>query len=259
MSLLKQIVPEIYSNFFNEKLLNLNVTEKKANCSNCNRSRDRRFSYLYQPNLKCCTFYPLVPNFAIGGILQNQLPGAIILKEKIKNRQFSLPLGAFPTLKFQYEFMNLEFTDFGTREDLLCPYYNKLENNCNIWQFRGVVCTTYFCVSDRGPSGQNFWKNMSDYLSYVEMCLAEECLVQLDFSPRDLSDQLTFLNRTEWTAEETVQNFLNAADFKKYWNGYTDFQEFYLKCFNHVASLSKKEFNVVMGDQGRLLLDRVLG
>lgn len=257
MTLLKQILPDIYFNLLDSQLLNSEVTETKANCANCTRSRDKRFLYLYKPDLKCCTFYPFVPNFAIGGILHHQLKGAEVFKNHLQQKKFTLPLGAFPTLQFQYEFMNREFTDFGNREDLLCPYYDRQENNCKIWNYRGVVCTTYFCTSNRGAQGQNFWKNLSDYLSYIEMSLAEECLVQLDFSPRDISDQLNYLNRTEWTAEETIQQSIDAKEFKLFWNGYTDYEEFYLKCFNHIKNMSKKEFNEIMSSQGKELLKRL--
>lgn len=257
MALLKEILPEFYSDLLDKKLLESDATETKATCGNCLRSRDKRFQYLYKSYLKCCTFYPLVPNFAIGGILDKKLPGAAVIEKKIKERQFTLPLGAFPTLKFQYEFMNREFEDFGNREDLLCPYYNKAEQNCGIWEFRGVVCTTYHCTSNRGKAGQAVWAQLNDYLSFVEMALAEECLVQLDFSPRDISDQLGFLNRTEWSSEETTQEMLSSTDFKKFWNGYTDYAEFYGKCYAHVRNLSKKEFKEIMGQQGQTLSQRI--
>ena len=253
MALLKEILPEFYSNLLDKNLLQSDATETKATCGNCLRSRDKRFLYLYKPHLKCCTFYPFVPNFAVGGILDKKLPGAAVIENKIKERQFTLPLGVFPTLKFQYEFINREFEDFGNREDLLCPYYNKTDQNCGIWEFRGVVCTTYHCTSDRGKAGQARWSQLSNYLSYIEMSLAEECLVQLDFSPLDISDQLVFLNRTEWSTQETTQEILSATEFKSFWNGYTDHQEFYAKCYNHVRNLTKKEFKEIMGEQGAKL------
>lgn len=234
-------------------MLNTDVTETKATCHNCLRSRDQRFAYTYKPHLKCCTFYPFLPNFAVGGILEKELKGAKEIRDKIKRREFTLPLGAFPTLKYQYEFFHKKEKDFGNREDLLCPYFDQDESNCGIWEFRGVVCSTFFCRSDRGEAGLKYWKNLSDYLSYVEMALAEECLVQLDFSPRDISDQLNFLNRKEWTQVQKIQQFLSATDFKFFWNGYTDFEKFYKKCYSHVRNISKKEFKEIMGDQGEKL------
>ena len=258
MTILKEILPDLYSSLLNKKLLQTNVTETKATCQNCLRSRDHRFEYTYKPHLKCCTFYPFLPNFAVGGILYKKLKGAEIIQSKIKNKEFTLPLGAFPTLKYQHQFFNKKKIDFGNREDLLCPYYNKSDQNCNIWEFRGVVCTTYYCRSDRGMAGQHFWTDVSDYLSYVEMALSEECLVQLDFSPRDISDQLHFLNRKEWTKQQSVQEILSSTDFKFFWNGYTDYEKFYLKCFEHVKNLSKREFAEILGEQGKILGQKIL-
>lgn len=253
MSILKEILPDFYSNLLNKNLLQTDVTETKATCQNCLRSRDQRFPYTYKPHLKCCTFYPFLPNFAVGGVFAKKLKGAETLRTKIKNKEFTLPLGAFPTLKYQHQFFHKKKTDFGNREDLLCPYYNSEDHNCNIWEFRGVVCTTYYCRSDRGNAGLNFWSDVSDYLSYVEMALAEECLVQLDFSPRDISDQLNFLNRKEWTKPQAIQEVLSVTDFKFFWNGYTDYEKFYLKCYDHVRNLSRAEFKEILGDQGLAL------
>lgn len=250
MTVLKNILPQFYSDLLGADLLQTDVTETKATCEDCLRSRDHRFSYTYRPTLKCCTFYPFLPNFAVGGILHHQLAGAKIIQEKIRNKEFSLPLGIFPTLKYQYEFFHKKETDFGNREDLLCPYFNRQSLNCNIWEFRGVVCTTYYCRSDRGQKGLDFWKALSDYLSYIEMALAEECLVQLDFSPRDISDQLHFLNRKEWTKTQSVQEFLSHSDFKFFWNGYTEYEKFYQKCYSHVRNITRKELKKIIGQQG---------
>jgi Fe-S-cluster containining protein len=257
LTILKEILPDFYSDLLNKNLLNLDVTETKATCNNCLRSRDHRFPYTYKPHLKCCTFYPFLPNYAVGGILKKKLKGAEVIQQKIKNKEFTLPLGAFPTLKYQHQFYNKKQTDFGNREDLLCPYYNKTDQNCNVWEFRGVVCSTYYCRSDRGNAGQNFWTSMSDYLSYVELALAEECLVQLDFSPRDISDQLHFLNRKEWTKAQSIQDVLSATDFKFFWNGYIDYEKFYLKCYDLVQNVSKKEFAEILGDQGLALAKKL--
>jgi hypothetical protein len=77
--------------------------------------------------------------------------------------------------------------------------------------------------------------------------------VQLDFSPRDISDQLNFLNRKEWTKPQAIQEVLSATDFKFFWNGYTDYEKFYLKCYEHVRNLSRAEFKEILGDQGLAL------
>ena len=258
MSLIKNILPDLYEQILEKDFLKTQINETKATCDNCLRSRDHRFAYTYKSDLKCCTFFPFLPNFAVGGILHHQLDKAHVVKHKISQRAFSLPLGLFPDLKYQYQFQNKKETDFGNREDLLCPYYDKQKSNCGIWQFRGTVCTTFYCRSDYGKEGLYFWQNLNDFMSYVEIALAEECLVMMDFSPRDISDQLVFLNKKDFKNSEKSQLTLNTVDFKKYWNGYTDPEQFYLNCYSLVQNMNKKNLNEILGNQGRGLYKKLV-
>ncbi|MBY0553473.1 hypothetical protein K2P97_03020 [bacterium] len=249
---LSAVVPRIYNNFVSTKVLGLDVTETKATCDNCLRSRDKRFTYTYKSNLKCCTFHPYTPNYAIGALLSSQeaTVGIEKIKSKIQNREFAFPIGIMAPFDYQYLFLTKEEEQFGNDENLLCPYFDKLKNMCSIWQYRGVVCTSFYCRSDYGQDGQKFWAVLSDYLSYVEMALAEECLVQLDFSPRDLSDQLIYLNKREFEQEETEQKCLTPDVDKSLWNGYDDKIEFYKKCFALVQKIDRTQFKEIMGHQG---------
>ena len=77
---IKSIVPSVYQGFITSKILNLNASETKATCSNCLRSRDKRFSYTYKENLKCCTFHPYLPNYAVGALLLESNKTSGILK-----------------------------------------------------------------------------------------------------------------------------------------------------------------------------------
>ncbi|MGZ3691062.1 MAG: hypothetical protein ACXVAX_06150 [Pseudobdellovibrio sp.] len=260
MANLYDIVPPFYQNILQNKILNLNIDETKATCNNCLRSRDKRFAYTYKANLKCCTFHPYTPNYAVGALLsdKNKTSGIQKIEAKIANREFALPIGLTAPFQYQFTFLNKDEEEFGNNENLLCPYYNKEQNQCSVWMYRGVVCTTFFCRSDYGQDGQKFWAVMSDYLSYVEMALAEECLVQLDFSPRDLSDQLYYLNKREFEQEETEQTQLDVKTDKALWNGYPDKVEFYKKCFELVKNLDRTQFKEILGNQGLELEKEVL-
>lgn len=254
----KAVLPKVYQNFLDRKILNLDISETKATCDNCLRGRDKRFPYTYEANLKCCTFIPFIPNFSVGGILAQKLEGYKIIEEMIARRRFAMPLGIFPDFEYQYKFSNKKQTDFGNREDLLCHYYDRDKNQCSIWEFRGVVCTTFFCRSDYGKSGQNLWTEVNNYLSYIEMSLAEDCLVMKDFSPRDISDQLVFLNKKDFTATEKKMKSLTEAELKPYWNGYKDAAEFYLSCYELVQKQNRTTFKEIIGEQGLKLEKRVL-
>lgn len=257
---LKHIVPTLYKNFVSPKVLGLSAVETKATCDSCLRSRDKRFAYTYKENLKCCTFHPFLPNYAVGALLSEpqKTSGILKIEQKIATREFALPLGILAPYDYQLKFLSKDETDFGNREDLLCPYFDKGQNRCSIWQYRGVVCTSFYCRSDYGQNGQKFWAVFSDYLSYVEMALAEECLVQLDFSPRDLSDQLMYLNKHDFDGVEQSQLVIQPDIDKKMWNGYDDKTEFYKKCFSLIQKLDRKQFKEILGQQGLQLEEEVL-
>jgi hypothetical protein len=90
------------------------------------------------------------------------------------------------------------------------------------------------------------------------MSLAEECLVQLDFSPRDLSDQLLYLNKREFDTAEVEQKCLPEKTDKLIWNGYTDKFEFYKKCFALVEKIDRNQFKEILGNQGLELEKEVI-
>ena len=257
---LEGIVPTLYKSILSKNVLQLDVTETKATCGNCLRSRDKRFAYTYKSTIKCCTFHPYMPNFAVGGLLQlkTDTVGIQNLRKKIIEREFAFPIGLMAPFDYQFKFLNKDESDFGNDENLLCPYYDRLKNQCSVWQYRGVVCTSFFCRSDYGQNGLKFWAVLSDYLSYVEMALAEECLVQLDFSPRDLSDQLEFLNKREFEQGETEQRKLSVETDMALWNGYSDKIEFYQKCFAIVQKLDRTQFREIIGQQGLGLEQEVI-
>ncbi len=90
------------------------------------------------------------------------------------------------------------------------------------------------------------------------MALAEECLVQLDFSPRDLSDQLFYLNKHDFEPHEISQKLIDAATMKKLWNAYENHFDFYKKCFAIVQKIDRNQFKEIIGSQGLELEKEVI-
>ena len=128
---LNQIIPLIYKNILSTQVLKLDVTETKATCHDCLRSRDKRFAFTYKSDLKCCTFHPYLPNFAVGGLLLQNLetPGLLALKNKIIQHEFNFPIGLIAPYEYQFRFLSKDETDFGNDKSLLCPYYDKIKND----------------------------------------------------------------------------------------------------------------------------------
>jgi hypothetical protein len=253
---LQHQLPEFYRALLPREILSAEVRETKATCDSCAMTREKRGArarVTYQGHLKCCTYEPFLPNFLVGAVLSHadRFPvGVAAMRAKIEKREFALPIGLVPRLSLQVEFNNRRSGEFGQREDWLCPYYQKDSNNCGIWKYRGSVCTAFFCQSDFGAKGLRFWSRFSNYLGYVEMALAEEALVELDFSPRQISSQLEYLNRKDASASERLDS-LSAKDWRQIWNGYdSGVEEFYKKCYEKVKSWDRARFEEALGETG---------
>lgn len=255
--MLKYQLPRIYENLLPRELLTFAPEETKATCDTCAMSRPQhRGKTHYRADLKCCTFHPFLPNYMVGALfLENSATEAHrIFRDKIERREYALPLGLVAPVSYQVEFNHRHDGDFGQREDWLCPYYNKENQNCNVWRHRGVVCTTFFCKSSYGKTGLKFWEKLGNYLWYVELALLEEALVLLDFSPRQVMTLLDYHNRHEGTKAELASKVLPEKQSRELWNGYFEDQEgFYKKAYNIVANLDKKSFHEMLGEQGQSL------
>lgn len=255
-------LPELYKKILPNAILDLKINETKATCENCIMAKPaKKETTTYQANLKCCTFHPFFPNFLIGAsLLDEKLETAHqVIRDKIKRREYSLPIGMPAPVRYQIEFNKKTKTDFGNRADWLCPFYLKDENRCGNWQNRGVVCTTFFCKSSYEKKGQQFWHAMSDYLSYVEMATMEETLNYLDFSPRQVSHLLGYLKRETGSSQELRSWVLPEPTAIKLWNGYYHEQEqFFIKSYQLAANLNRKTFSQLLGPLGQTLQKQVL-
>jgi len=237
--------------------------ETKATCDQCIMAKPKnRGVIFYEADLKCCTFYPFLPNYVVGAILSEEslaAPSAVAaIRRKITNREYSLPLGLVAPPSYQVPFNHRKPNEFGRRADWLCPYFNHEKQNCGIWRHRGAVCTSFYCKSSFGKAGLAYWDELSNYLTYVEMALMEETLVMLDFSPRQISDLLNYLNRQEATKTELSSQRMPEKKARALWNGYYDDQEgFFRKCFQIAKELDRKGFRELIGEPGQQLENRL--
>lgn len=258
---LKYLLPRLYENLLPSDLLQLELEEKKATCEKCAMAPVRHDGDItYDENLKCCTYYPFMPNYLIGSALQDLNPAVYkTLSKIIDERSYSLPIGFAAPVRYQVMFSQRKPHEFGNREDWLCPYYDRGLNQCGIWKHRGAVCSTFYCKSSYGKAGLNFWNELSDYLTYVEMALLEESLVMLDFSPRQIVDLLEYLNRKSGSASELRNWKLPEKKARQLWNGYYDEQEkFFKKTFEIVSGFKNDTFTELLGEMGQKRLLKVI-
>lgn len=259
---LSEQLPKIYENFLPPELLKFSPVESLATCQSCAMAKEHGNNKkpFYKPNLKCCTFEPFLPNFLVGAILKDSdLPFAHeIIRGKIQNSEFVLPIGLVAPVAYQLRFHEKKDQIFGRKPEYLCSFYEKTLGTCEIWQYRGNVCTSFICQSSYGGAGIEFWTHLGDLLSLTEQVLMEEVLVQLDFSPRQVSEMFSFLNVTSGPQRLQHKWSLTLDEMKNYWNGYPDPEAFYLKSYALAEKMSHNEFYEMIGETGQSVFDKAL-
>lgn len=260
---LKYQLPELYHRLVPLEVLNFRIEETKATCGNCAMSRENRGARarkIYEKDLKCCTFDPILPNYLVGAILNDPRSGEWAhqsLRTKMQNPEECLPLGLRPSTRLQREFLKHKDEDFGRREDWLCPYYDRLHANCGIWRNRGAVCTSFFCFSDAGSAGLAFWSSFERYLHLLEMTLMEEALVHLDFSPRQISELLVYIDPREHSRRRSLPK-IESREGKRLWNSYDDPEDFFRRCHQFVSSLKRRDVEIALGSAGEIETENLL-
>lgn len=261
--MIESVLPSLYQDLFPDWLLEFAIQEKKATCDKCalsaNRSPDHR---IYQEHLKCCTFHPFQPNYTIGQILSSKdTPKEIMnrIRNKIKNMEYVFPIGITAPIPHQLAFAKRKKNDFGNRADWLCPYFNRKKKNCGIWSARNSTCISFHCLSSYGKAGFDFWGELSDYISYVEMALMEEVLLRFNFTPLEISEQIRFLNPDKENRSFQKIEFLSEEFSQKHWKNYFKREEdFFKDSYNLVKNFSKKDFKKILGQQGLSIEKKVM-
>jgi hypothetical protein len=138
----------------------------------------------FEPETKCCTYVPALPNFLVGAILDDDDPalaaGRASVEKRIADRVGVSPLGlqAPPVHRLLYRTGGEGV--FGRARALRCPHYvAEAGGACGIWRHRNSVCSTWFCKYSRGATGQGFWQALDQLLATVERELARWCLLRL--------------------------------------------------------------------------------
>ena len=174
--------PSSYSPWLVARLAG-SISETQATCHTCvmvKPSGVTRDKGPFLNHLKCCTYFPYVPNFSLG----------LISEDKIQNtlsRGVLLPVGLFPSAGHQELVIELGKKAFGQKSELLCPFFDKAQNQCSSWETRPGVCTTYFCKSDYGKKGLEFWADVEKYLNHFEWQLSCHVLGLLGMGENELA------------------------------------------------------------------------
>src|SRR6185436_13775755 len=234
--------------------------EKFATCNNCvmvcrDKSKTNLAFKSLNPGLKCCTYHPGLPAYLVGNILASPEPeldnGRKLMNNKIEKKIGVTPMGIFAPKLYNLIYKQGHKNGFGTSEKLLCPYYNKEENNCNIWKYREAVCSTYFCRHTTNNKGKDLWMSIMNYLKMVERKVSEYILLNTGFSDIKLIQAYvdSLLNfeedLTDWEIDEKP---MPADQQKLLWQSwYGKEKEFYMKAAELFNLMSQQDLVQILG------------
>jgi hypothetical protein len=170
--------------------------EKDATCSDCamcstEGNSNSRSGLFYDPEVKCCTYVPTLPNYLVGRILSDDDPnfarGRKTVAERLRAGIAVTPIGLGMPPTYMLLYANSAAKAFGLSKTLRCPHYLPEDGGrCGIWKHRAAVCATWYCKFVRGAVGARFWVSLNQLLSSVEQSLSHWCVYELGIEVESL-------------------------------------------------------------------------
>jgi len=213
----------------------------------------------FRPDVKCCSYYPKLPNYLIGGLLADTNPaleeGRRRIRERIRNRVAVTPQALFTPKRYNLLHKYGMPQSYGRVSSMLCPYYIKEGGLCSIWKFRDAVCSTYFCKTMAGKEGAKFWKVMRAYLNQTQETLSWYALHKMNWDVESIWDYLNELDSASLQAEDLDETPPPDANYAKIWKEWVGREEeFYIECYNLVTKLTREDFDRISGINEKVIM-----
>jgi hypothetical protein len=175
-------LPPLYAPWIEEVLGGPVPEERHATCSACAMCRPTNANAAtaslteFDPEIKCCTYVPTLPNFLVGMVLEDDDPAAAAGRESVEQRIAAgigvTPLGLQTDPRYALIYKHAGGPLFGQPGGFRCPHYQREGGLCGIWRHRNAVCATWFCKHERGAVGRHFWDAVRRLLTMMERHLA---------------------------------------------------------------------------------------
>lgn len=224
-------------------------TESKATCDNCAmcaRADQPKVTGIefFEPDLKCCTYYPHLPNFLVGAILSSSTPELAVGRErmlaKTKEKYGVTPAFLAPSRMYSVFHAASRGSAYGRSKTLLCPYFD--DGKCSIWSHRNGTCATFFCKHERGGTARRFWMAFEQLLSFIEARVAGWAMKRVDATleePQVPKGQLTVDDLDE----------VPPSDYERFWGKWVGKEaEFYKACFRETKHLERKDIEAMLAE-----------
>lgn len=251
MPLLKEMIPKIYNDLLGNIGERTVSYESFATCGDCAMKCATKASQPFNQDLKCCTFFPKLPNYLVGSIISAE--GTNIGKTRIlgliERKTGVDPSGLFPPKKYQFLYSG-GLGSFGNSRSLVCPYFDLTSKSCSIWDNRDSVCSTWFCKHVSGDAGKLFWDKFRDYLGYQEWMLSSYAATNLGL-PRGTFNQ--FIKNTDlWlTARDMDDLPPTDEEYLQAWGVWAGRElEFFTQAYEIICKLSSSSMKQILGQLG---------
>ncbi|MCI0561153.1 MAG: hypothetical protein MN733_21925 [Nitrososphaera sp.] len=260
-------LPSVYERFLSPFLDETIPDESFATCQDCAMcargiQTSEAHTRFFSRETKCCTYYPSIPNYLIGALLNDTDPamkeGRTRILEKIQRRSGVSPAGVCATKYYRVLYNSAYKGCFGKSRELLCPYYEGTEGRCTVWKFREAVCSTYFCKTILGTAGKNFWRAMRAYMAHVQESLVMYVLTRLGLP--DVLDLANDFNSTvpRGLSLTDLEQTLDIASYRHIWREWSEREsEFFHLSYEIVRDLTPSQFHAIAGIRGEVLLNEL--
>jgi Fe-S-cluster containining protein len=257
--LYRKILPEFF-----EELLPIETFATCNDCAMCLKADQDPLpgTDYFKPNVKCCSYYPKLPNYLVGGLLADNNPGMDEgrkrIRERIRKRLGITPQAADVLKKYSVLIKSGGLKSFGKNISLICPYFASDGGLCSIWKFRDSMCSTYFCKSIAGKQGLKFWNVLHNYLNQVQDILSWYALDALNCDVRAIWEYVNSRQNDELGPEDLDEIPPDDETYRHLWGEWFNREEeFYRECYRVVESLSKEEFERHAGIMHKIYLKRL--
>jgi Fe-S-cluster containining protein len=261
-------LPAIYSRFLPAFFKNEIPVESLATCHDCAMVCKTPHKQLklkpYLPDVMCCSYFPGLPNYLVGGLLLDTDPaldeGRKRIRKIIRDRTGVSPVGIQPSAKYSLFYTRTDDT-FGQSKLLLCPYFDRDKKNCTIWKYRDATCSTYFCKIAAGDAGKTFWKALRRYLFHIQKQLCHYVIIEMKF--HDLDKIVTDFNFGPKMVESISLRDIeelgpSEESYKKIWQDWAGREEeLYKNAYNLINGLSTEEFDKINGITAQMVLKKL--
>ena len=186
-------LPPLYAGWMLDALPGAIPRETAATCDDCAMcaapAERADAPVWYDPATKCCTYLPVLPNYMVGGLLDDpdaSPEGRASVEARIDAGVGVSPLGLERTPVYAMLYREGRHQVFGQARSMRCPHYLEATGGCGVWRWRESTCATWFCKYVRGATGREFWERLHEMLGAAERALARWCVLRLEPGARAL-------------------------------------------------------------------------